>query len=988
METATSSAATLTQPRLAFITAGALFCVSLYVLHQSIYGPPPPGVHRSNATRRPHRRARNRGVSSAAIEASLDRGNGGAVSPSTDASHDDENADLRDAHPSADGETAANDEQTIEDDWNEHWGLPPPRAGQNIVGLLFRVSEDNARRNAYVHRGCMCNACGMVPIRGIRYRCANCSDFDLCETCESQGLHNKTHVFFKIKIPAPPFGPKSMQPVWYPGDPDNCLRNLPRGLMSKLSENTGFERPELEAFWEQWTFIANFEWREDPDELNVAMDRKTFERCLVPSGGHRRAAPNLIHDRMFAFYDTNNDGMISFREFLYGLSYRKRKDKFRRIFNGYDIDGDGLVSRRDFLRIFRAYYVLYKHMHRDILEGLDVQVMNTTETQQLVTSRAPLSSLFGREGRVPEADHGRPMEGKIFHGNGDVVVQDDKNRVVNEDSADTGDRGDILSTLFNRRGGDDIFGENAFSPRSEHVQSPNGDAVSHIYHDALLDPPTRVDELPQLLVGQPRHILPIGMIPPSDEQPRQNGHESASSDGEESSDDDGEAAEDDPTIEDAAEEEEEENPAAQRGEEQYPAAYIPGRPAGDERWTNRVPTDSQLRARLEANLLAHKQRQAMNRKVRVAARKKLLERWKKRQFYLDEEEGAQPPDGWDSGDDVLEGINGAGESSKAEQPPMSARSRSSSKVRFAEDTDDYEIRSNPSTSSRSVPERWGGMDIPDAERDVGKEILYTVTQQSFNELLDVLFKKKEDIAIRAAETREDRRLYRHKFDSIDLSKEDQAQQSQGWSVPVTSIPESTRWQNKTLDELLALSGYTVDQSAVDAAGAEKAAGAESEEAEESEEEEVTRAEETAQSSTTLEDTRDSTPPRDPTMPQFRPNSDADLQESSIPTRDYVRRSSLAGDVSYQPTEMPYQTTKMPSGYRTKSVDFLQPLAENSIPRSTLVEWKKLDVAEEEARKRGGWGKLNFEEFEEIWKKEEHGPHRLEYLGTWIDFCIP
>ena len=39
------------------------------------------------------------------------------------------------------------------------------------------------------------------------------------------------------------------------------------------------------------------------------------------------------------------------------------------------------------------------------------------------------------------------------------------------------------------------------------------------------------------------------------------------------------------------------------------------------------------------------------------------------------------------------------------------------------------------------------MEIPDAEKDAGKEILYQVTQQAFNELLDLLFKEKEDMAL-------------------------------------------------------------------------------------------------------------------------------------------------------------------------------------------------------------------------------------------------
>ncbi len=108
--------------------------------------------------------------------------------------------------------------------WHDPSQIPQQRAGQNIVSLLFRVSEDNARRNAYVHRGCQCNACNVSPIRGIRYRCANCADFDLCETCESQGLHIKTHIFYKVKIPAPR------------SDPGRCSRSGTRATQRPACE--------------------------------------------------------------------------------------------------------------------------------------------------------------------------------------------------------------------------------------------------------------------------------------------------------------------------------------------------------------------------------------------------------------------------------------------------------------------------------------------------------------------------------------------------------------------------------------------------------------------------------------------------------------------------------------------------------------------------------------------------------------------------------
>lgn len=1040
MDPATSAAASLTRPRLAIQLVTGL--AAAFILYQVWYQHAPESsstpssgsggastnaaragsgsgsgnaLHRSNAVRRTERSTRRQ------IEAALQdiESEYGADQRQQlesilerhfnrhDASHPvtttpepsdplalqlNENADVPQPRPSApagqgdgDAETVALDDPSVQSDWqDDNWLMPPPRSGHNIVGLLFRVSEDNARRNAYVHRGCMCNACGLLPIRGIRYRCANCADFDLCETCESQGQHIKTHVFYKVKVPAPPFGPKSMQPVWYPGDPDGTLRSLPSPLIKHLARETGFERPELEALWEQWTFIANTEWRDDPDELYLAADRTTFERYLVPSSGTKRTAPNLIHDRMFAFYDTNGDGLISFPEFLKGLSYKKGKERLERIFKGYDIDGDGYISRRDCLRIFRTYYVLYKHMHGDVLEGLDQQALHNTDTHQLVNGRQPLSSHFGREGRVPEADHGRPMEGKIFHSNGDVYITDEKNGVVNESRPDVGNREEILSSLFNH--GDSEYGSRFYTPASEHVTSPTGDEVSHIYHEALLNPPTRVEELVSLLVGESRNVQP-GDLSPDNREDQQNGHESGSGSGS------GSGSEGDTSVDE--EDTEAVRPgvdgaATQRGPitslrftvtadgvtsgeiaSSPPAAVL--REAGDERWTNRPPTESQLRAR-HLRLEAHRKR-TMDRNLRDQVRKKLFDRWKKRNFYLVEEEGNAPPAGFDDEDDVLGDTTATeGLDSKDGQPPLSARSRSSSKVRFAEETDEYEVRSNPSTSSRSVPERWGGMDIPDAERDMGKEILYVVTQQAFNELLDVLFKEGEDLAVKAAQSKEWREAYREVLDAFDpdAPRSPRSQRTSDENAPARTVEadENKPVQDRDLPELLATSGYTVDESL--AANGEQG---------NEEDYETTSAEEQSSDETSGEESdldEEDVAPRDPTMPQFRPNSEADASRTDA-SKTAGRRpkpAKLKGLDGIGPGR------RGSSQHRSKERPLTRP------PRAALLDWKKLDAAEAEAKERGGWGRLTLSEFKDIWHQEEGGPHRLDYLGTWIDFCIP
>ncbi|AEO53270.1 hypothetical protein MYCTH_2294366 [Thermothelomyces thermophilus ATCC 42464] len=956
-----AAASTLTRQRLsvAFLSLAATatvgyFCYRIY--HPPLPEPPPDRrLHRSNAVR--HRR---RSIPDVVRAHSREPSEASTTSVESNA---DENAHLGNVQPLNDAETVA-DDHVMEDNWydddanNNQFGGQQQRAGQNIVSLLFRVSEDNARRNAYVHRGCLCNGCGVTPIRGIRYRCANCTDFDLCETCESQGLHTKTHIFYKIRVPVPRLGSRPLQPVWYPGDPENCVRLLPKHLMAKLSKETGFERPELEALWEQWTFMASTEWREDPDELGLAMDRKTFERYLVPSGGYRHIGPNLLHDRMFAFYDDNNDDLIGFSEFLRGTAYRKRKDRLRKVFKGYDIDGDGYISRRDCLRLFRAYYAIFKHMHRDILDGLDDQVMSSTEVEQLVTSRQPLSSLFGREGGFSHADTDRPMEGKVVNLNtGEVHITDGSNRAVSEDTPDTDDRRSILTNVFTRQA---HVAESLFMPVMDHPRS-TGERTSGLeYLNGLLNPPTRIGDLPALLLGETRDGDDfVVVVNGSGGQDGRSGDDNSSS-------------------------------ARENG-----GASGSGDDSGDNRGSADRSSGS---ASGDGNQRRPSYRVASSRRLRVNARRKLFDRWKRRQFYLDEEEGMLPPEDWSEDDDILANLNnGPVDESKSAQPPLSSRSRSSSKVRFAQDTDDFEVRSNPSTSSRSIPERWGGIEIPDAERDLGKEIFYQVSQQAFNEILDTLFKAKEDLAVQAAETKALRDQYRPLFESINPDEDDEKDGATPAKSKATEDPE--------LQELLARSGYTIDEGTQNDTQNDTPKPEEDETSDEGGDDDSSLpppvpeegSADGSSSSSAEVDTY-----RDPTLPQFRPNSEAAASRAGRTQQNPPHQAAATASTSEgrraEPNPPPASSRKSSAkaAGKTAAGDGKKPAAaaaaaaapKQPIPRTTLVNWKRLDLAEQEAKERGGWGRLSYDEFERIYKSAEARGNRLDYLGTWIDFCIP
>lgn len=46
-----------------------------------------------------------------------------------------------------------------------------------------------------------CDGCNASPIRGLRYKCAVCPDFDLCSNCESKGIHAVDHPMLKMHAP-------------------------------------------------------------------------------------------------------------------------------------------------------------------------------------------------------------------------------------------------------------------------------------------------------------------------------------------------------------------------------------------------------------------------------------------------------------------------------------------------------------------------------------------------------------------------------------------------------------------------------------------------------------------------------------------------------------------------------------------------------------------------------------------------------------------
>ena len=62
-------------------------------------------------------------------------------------------------------------------------------------------NKSNKDTIKYIHHGIKCNICGSKEIKGIRYLCGVCSNFNLCQECEQNYGKMHNHPLLKIKNP-------------------------------------------------------------------------------------------------------------------------------------------------------------------------------------------------------------------------------------------------------------------------------------------------------------------------------------------------------------------------------------------------------------------------------------------------------------------------------------------------------------------------------------------------------------------------------------------------------------------------------------------------------------------------------------------------------------------------------------------------------------------------------------------------------------------
>ncbi len=80
------------------------------------------------------------------------------------------------------------------------WHASPPRPSP--VAIMFGAAV--AAAAGAVHDGISCDGCGALPLRGVRYRCAFCPNYDLCAPCLEAAEATPRSLFGAPPLPQSP----------------------------------------------------------------------------------------------------------------------------------------------------------------------------------------------------------------------------------------------------------------------------------------------------------------------------------------------------------------------------------------------------------------------------------------------------------------------------------------------------------------------------------------------------------------------------------------------------------------------------------------------------------------------------------------------------------------------------------------------------------------------------------------------------------------
>eukprot|EP00056_Hartaetosiga_gracilis_P009251 m.132346 g.132346 ORF g.132346 m.132346 type:complete len:438 (-) comp13087_c0_seq1:2643-3956(-) len=211
-----------------------------------------------------------------------------------------------------------------------------------FLKFMYFVAEKHTERDGVVHNGIRCDICKVSPIKGIRYKCANCPNYDVCEGCEASATlphrHNPKHAFIKFRVPVPinlSFDIKSLDP-FFPGK-QAPQSSLSWPILKNISNSALMERSWVIAYFNQFQLLVDVVY-----ENSNCISKIRFKELLGTTS-------TTLSDSIFHMFDCDGDGLINFSDMLLSMraiSHGDFNSKAEFVFRGFS-PRDGEVQKED-----------------------------------------------------------------------------------------------------------------------------------------------------------------------------------------------------------------------------------------------------------------------------------------------------------------------------------------------------------------------------------------------------------------------------------------------------------------------------------------------------------------------------------------------------------------------------------------------------------------------------------------------------------------
>jgi len=155
--------------------------------------------------------------------------------------------------------------------------------------------------------------------------------------------------------------------------------SMNQGELQGYVAETNFTIEEIQAIWFHFRSISSL------DETTNAINPEEFKNAL----GMKNAT---LVDSLFKVFDSDNNGVIDFREFIFGLSVlsskSSRNEKISFSFGIYDLDRDGEISRKELSDMLKATadendLALDEAQLASIVDGTLAEIPGNTESINL-----------------------------------------------------------------------------------------------------------------------------------------------------------------------------------------------------------------------------------------------------------------------------------------------------------------------------------------------------------------------------------------------------------------------------------------------------------------------------------------------------------------------------------------------------------------------------------------------------------------------------